>query len=251
MIFLLKQKRFNIFKIVKVVLLSVFIILLILFGLFFVYVSNYSHTKEETISAIEDTDVVINKYDGGIALGDPQSEIGFIFYPGGKVEYTAYSTLLLELAKQDIFCVIVKMPFNLAVFQSEAAKQVIEEYPEIKQWYIGGHSLGGAMAAAYAAKHPDQLEGLILLAAYATSSLKDTDLRVLSLYGSEDKVLNMENFQKGKELMPTEYSEICIEGGNHAQFGDYGLQKGDGNAYIEASEQRNIAADAIIEFINQ
>ena len=105
------------------------------------------------------------------------------------MEHTAYAPLMKELAEKDILCVLVKMPFHLAVFDINAADGIREQFPEIKSWYIGGHSLGGSMAASYVSKHTEDFEGLVLLAAYSTEDLSDSGLKVLSVYGSEDGVL--------------------------------------------------------------
>ena len=101
------------------------------------------------------------------AFGSNALDTGIIFYPGGKVEYTAYSPLMQGFAKEGYFCALVKMPFGLAVFDTNAAKDVKEAHPEITHWIIGGHSLGGAMAAKYAAI--SDFDGLFLLAAYTTT----------------------------------------------------------------------------------
>ena len=117
---------------------------------------------------------------------------------------------------------------------------------EYDHWYLAGHSLGGAMAASYASGHLESLNGLALLAAYPTKSLKSDSFSVLSIYGSEDGVLNMEKVEKGKSQMPADYTEICIEGGNHARFGNYGEQKGDHTAEISREEQQKQTVDAIL-----
>lgn len=105
------------------------------------------------------------------------------------------------------------------------------------------------MAASYTAKHLDSLNGLVLLAAYPTKSLQEGDLAVLSVYGSEDQVLNMEKMKEGRSYMPEDYTEICVEGGNHAQFGNYGFQDGDGNALISAEEQQTRTIQNILQMI--
>ena len=116
-------------------------------------------------------------------------------------------------------------------------------------WYLSGHSLGGAMAAAYASEHLESFNGLVFLAAYPTKSLKSDSFSVLSLYGSEDGVLNMEKVEEGRAYMPVDYAEVCIEGGNHAQFGDYGEQKKDHAAQISREEQQKQTVDAILKMI--
>jgi hypothetical protein len=169
-----------------------------------------------------------------------KTDAGIIFYPGAKVEYTSYLPLLQRLQQKGYLCVLVKMPFNLAFLDKNAADAVYSKYPEIKHWYLAGHSLGGAMASSYLSEHPSNADGLILLGAYVYGNVpvKET----LVLYGSEDKVLDHKKLSGGED-------EVDIAGGNHAQFGNYGAQKGDGTAAISAEEQQKIAADKIRDFI--
>ena len=136
---------------------------------------------------------------------------GFIFYPGGKVEISAYEPLMQACAAQDILCVLVSMPFHLAVFDKNAADGIQEQYPQIDSWYIGGHSLGGAMAASYVSKHADSFDGLILLGAYSTADISETALRVLSVYGSEDGVLNRSKYEKNKSNLPENFKKSRLQ----------------------------------------
>lgn len=165
------------------------------------------------------------------------------------MEETAYAPLLHLLAAQGMDVCLVKMPFRLAVFAAGKANEVILQY-DYAHWYIGGHSLGGAMAAYYAAGHPSQLTGVILLAAYPTKQLADS-LRTVSVYGSADGVLNMEKLAEGDLYMPEEYTKCLIEGGNHAQFGNYGKQRGDGNATVPAGEQRSETVRLILQCVKR
>lgn len=176
------------------------------------------------------------------------AKVGLIFYPGGKVEYTAYTPLMNALASNGILCVLVEMPFHLAVLDSDAAAGIQAQYPEIETWYIGGHSLGGSMAAAYLSDCEDTFAGLILLGSYAAADLSDTDLSVLSIYGSEDMVLNKENYEKNKINLPEDFTEIVLDGGCHAYFGMYGPQEGDGTPAITNEEQIKMTSDAICAF---
>ena len=196
----------------------------------------------------DDSIVEIEENDYGLYMDGPGDERALIFYPGAKVEYTAYVPLLWQLAEKGVDVFLIKMPCNLAFLGQNKAEDVMRKY-EYEKWYLGGHSLGGAMAASYAAKHMDDLEGMILLAAYSTKDLREDDFSVVSLYGSEDGVLNMDKIEKGRSNMPKNYTEICIEGGNHAQFGNYGVQKGDGAASISREEQQNQAVEAIYKMI--
>lgn len=238
-------------KSLRVILISLLILLLVGTGVTVIYLADYSKASSEAIAVMADSSISITTFDGGVAFGDQDSQTGFIFYPGGKVEYTAYAPLLQKVAQGGIFCVIPEMPFNLAVLDSKAAEKVMDQFPGIETWYIGGHSLGGAMAADYAAKNPTKFAGVILLAAYSISDISESGLQVLLMYGSEDRVLNMERYKEGLSYLPDDYTEFIIDGGNHAQFGDYGLQDGDGTAAIAPMEQWNEASETILEYIKK
>lgn len=216
-----------------------------------VYLNDYDHADTTAIAAYETSVDISQKIndDNTICYFTDNAKTGFIFYPGGKVEYTAYEPLMKACAAKDIFCVLVKMPFNLAVFDVDAAKGIQEKYPNIEKWYIGGHSLGGSMAASYLGKHTDEYEGLVLLGSYSTTDLSESSLRVLSVYGSEDQVLNHEKYEENQSNLPDDFSEVLIEGGCHAYFGMYGKQEGDGMPTISNEEQINQTADAIIEIM--
>ncbi len=213
------------------------------------YISDYYHTDENVQVYLQKKDSVsILEMPDGLYLDGPGDDAAVIFYPGAKVEYTAYLPLLSDLAERGIDCFLIKMPCNLAFFGQNKAKKIMDSY-EYDHWYLSGHSLGGAMAASYASGHLESLNGLVLLAAYPTKSLKSDSFFVLSIYGSEDGVLNMEKMEEGKSQTPADYTEICIEGGNHAQFGNYGEQKGDYSAGISREEQQKQTVDAILDLM--
>ena len=178
-----------------------------------------------------------------------KAKAGFIFYPGGKVEYNAYEPLLAKLADNGIACFLVKMPFNLAVFNINAAEKILNQFSEIDTWFIGGHSLGGSMSASFLGKNQDDIKGLILLAAYSTVDFSNSDVKILSIFGSEDRVLNLEKYAEYKPNLSKNTREFVIEGGNHAGFGFYGKQKGDGPATISSQEQIEKTAELIAEFV--
>ncbi len=217
----------------------------------FLYVNDYY--KADTI-AIEAVSIPENVsrivLEGEAVVYSPENPVaGFIFYPGGKVEHTAYEPLMKACAEKNILCVLVKMPCNLAVLDMNAADGIRELFPEIESWYIGGHSLGGSMAASYIGKHTEAFDGLILLGAYSTSDLSSTDLNILSVYGSPDNVMNPQKYEKYKSNLGDNFSEFIIKGGNHAYFGMYGEQKGDGAADIENLEQIFITAEKICDIM--
>ena len=233
-----------------VILIVILVAVCVLAGGSFGYIHDYYHA-ENASAALEDTDTVSGLGTAsGYMFDGPGQDTALIFYPGAKVEDIAYAPLLKQLAASGVDCFLVKMPGNLAIFGKDRAGNVLDEFgDDYKNWYLAGHSLGGAMAAEYAAKNAERLQGLIFLAAYSTKDLSDTDLRVLSLYGSEDQVLNKDKVVQGRELMPESYTEHEITGGNHAQFGDYGAQKGDGTATISAEEQQQETVQQILELM--
>jgi len=232
-------------------LTSATLALLLIIGGCALYVSDYYSADLDAIQAFSTENNVTKTIvsEKIITYGQSDSQLGFIFYPGGKVEHTSYEPLMMELASDGVFCILLKMPFNLAVLDVNAAEAVIDAYPDIDKWYIGGHSLGGSMAASYVAGNIEKFDGIVLLGSYSAADLSDSTLDVLSLYGSEDLVLNREKYEKYKKNMPSDFSEIEIERGCHAYFGMYGQQKGDGDATLSPDEQIRLSADHISEFI--
>lgn len=172
--------------------------------------------------------------------------VGVIFYPGGLVDAAAYAPLMQRLSDRGMLAVIVPMPLELAVFGVNRADGVIDAYPKVRRWIVGGHSLGGAMAAEYAHGHTDKVAGLALLAAYPAEStdMSKDPLAVVSVFGSNDGVAG-DVFEGSLKRLPPDAKLIEIEGGNHARFGEYGPQAGDGTATIPAGEQQRRTADAI------
>lgn len=225
-------------------------LILIAVGGFLIYASDY-YEADETIQDIIDSDDDILRTDNALIFKAEATDTGVIFYPGAKVEYTAYVPLMEEIKGWGITCVLIEMPYNLAIFNSDAADQYIEDMTEISSWYIGGHSLGGAFAARYAASNTDKVDGLIMCAAYETKDISNTDLNVLSIYGSEDGVLNMDKYEDNKKNLPADYTEVIIDGGNHGYFGNYGEQDGDGTATVTREYQQSLTSDEINTLIHE
>lgn len=217
-----------------------------------VYLGDYYHADAAAFAAISDpgSAVAVEQTPGEQIAFVPEHPVaGLVFYPGGKVQYEAYAPLLEQCAARGILCVLLHMPGNIAVLDANAADGVREQYPGVTDWYLGGHSLGGAMAASYAQKHPDEWKGLILLAAYSTGDLSASGLRVLTVRGTEDGVLNAEKYESLRANLPADCTETVIEGGCHAYFGSYGAQSGDGVPTVSPEEQQARTADAIAAFI--
>lgn len=235
----------------KNILLAILGILIILTGGAFAYFSDSYAPTSEALSALSSTELVEvvseDKYQSFLPKEEAGKK-GLIFYQGGKVEAEAYAPLMQELAEKGIPSYLVNMPFNLAVFDISAADAVINGESNVEDWYLAGHSLGGAMASSYAKNNADQLTGLILLASYSAVDLTETNLPTLMIYGTADEVMNREKYEENRSLA-SNIEELVLEGGNHAQFGEYGKQAGDGAPTMSASEQLAQTVEAIIQFI--
>lgn len=181
-----------------------------------------------------------------------QPDTGLILYPGGRVDPRAYAPTARQVAEQGYLVILVDMPLNLAVLNPGAAEKVIAAYPEIQNWVIGGHSLGGAMAANYAINHLQQVKGLVLWAAYPASSddLSSSDLRVVSIFGSLDGLATGEKIEASRPLLPADTAWVSIDGGNHAQFGWYGSQAGDNAAALSRSDQQAQVLSATLALLD-
>lgn len=211
---------------------------LFLCGVCWAYAADYYHADDAAVAAMSPTaDVAVERKENTLAFVPEDAETGLIFYPGGKVEYIAYAPLMRALADNGVLGVLVRMPLNLAVLDVNAADGIPEQYPQIEHWYISGHSLGGSMAASHAAKNASAYDGLVLLASYSTADLSTSGLSVISIFGSEDGVLNMEKYAEYMRNLPAAFEEHIIEGGCHAGFGSYGTQDGDGVPTITGEAQ--------------
>ena len=214
------------------------------------YLNTGYDADEEAIAAFSPSQAVLTwEVDGNLAYVPKEPEAGLVFYPGGKVDHLAYEPLMKALAAENILCVLVEMPFDLAVFNMDGADGVSLQFPDVDSWYLAGHSLGGAMAGSYLAENAGVFDGLILLGAYSTADLSAMDLEVLSLYGSEDFVLNKDKYEENLKNLPEGFTEVILEGGCHAGFGMYGPQSGDGSPTITAEEQIQKTAALIADFI--
>ncbi|MGL6107133.1 alpha/beta hydrolase [Romboutsia sp.] len=174
---------------------------------------------------------------------------GLILYPGAKVDVKAYAPLAKEIAESGYQVVLVEMPLNFAMISPNKAEEVIEKYPNIQTWAIGGHSLGGVSASKFAIENT-KIDGVVLLASYPMGDeLKALGKKTISIWGSKDGVLNFTNLIESKAKLPFDTTYVEIEGGNHAQFGDYGKQKGDHDAIISQQNQLDITSRNIVKFL--
>ena len=229
----------------KLLLLLIICVLIGGIGGITAYVNSGYVPLEWAKTALEsDEKVTIEEKEGAVVFIPEKPKEALIFYPGGLVDHKAYAPLMRSYAEEGMLCILLEMPLDLAVLDMNAAEDYRELFSEISDWYVGGHSLGGAMAASYLEEHTAEYKGLILCAAYSTVDYSESDLEVISMYGSKDLVLNAEKYEECRENLPSEYKELIIEGGNHAFFGNYGQQEGDGEAEITNESQ----IEAAVEF---
>jgi hypothetical protein len=174
---------------------------------------------------------------------------GLILYPGGRVDPAGYAPAALEIAKAGFLVVIVAMPFHLAVLEIDAATRVIERHPEIRRWSIGGHSLGGSMAAEYAARQSHAISGLVLWASYSATDLSALRLKALVVYGSLDAGASRMTSGESLANLPASPTVVEIEGGNHEQMGWYTGQPNDPAATISRVEQQSQLVRATVDFL--
>lgn len=242
-------RRRRIWRIVGIAA-GVVLALLLVAGIgFYLWASNAAQPMPEALAALKSDDTVTVTQGEWTefrpALGTPTT--GFIFYPGGKVDYRAYAPPLRTLAEQGYLTAVTPMPLNLAIFDPERAGRVIAAHPEIKHWVVGGHSLGGTAAAIYADRHPAAVDGIVFWASYpadGNSLAEQAGLQVASVSGTLDGLATPAKIEASKRLLPADAEFVPIEGGNHAQFGWYGPQSGDNPATISREEQQRQAIEA-------
>ncbi|HMK54159.1 MAG TPA: alpha/beta hydrolase [Methanobacteriaceae archaeon] len=236
----------------KFVLTILLAIVLIGAVYFLCYVSDYYRADNTALAALNSTSAYnVNDTDDFVTFTPTknQSKTGVIIYPGAKVEAESYSVMASKLAVNGYTTIIVKMPFNLAFFGTNKADIVIANHPEITSWVIAGHSLGGVFASDYAVNHPDKIKGVIYFAAYPSANASNATFKALSIRGSQDALTTSEDISKNRNKFPSNTTFVIIEGGNHFNFGNYGVQAGDNNSTITREEQQNQVITAILEFL--
>ncbi len=247
----MKQRKSLKFKIFT----AIAIFLIVVIGGFFIYVSSYYKSGSLALNSLKSDSIVkVEVQENEDIVFKPVSnnkKIGFIFYPGAKVEASAYAPIAREIASNGYTVVIAKMRFNLAILSPNKADNIIKEYKDINTWVIGGHSLGGVMASDYALKN-DKVKGLVLLASYPQdkTDLRSSNVKVISLWGSNDKVADLNKVKDAKSIMPSGSEFIEIKDGNHGGFGDYGHQSGDGEALITNKQQMKDTSKYIINLLD-
>jgi len=236
-------------KLIGIIVLAIFLIAIAGFA---IYVSDYYHADSTALAALQSTESysVVNTDDSiTFTPKGNKSATGIIIYPGAKVQAESYSTLASKLASNGYTTIIAKMPFNLAFFGVNKADDIIYSHEEIMSWVIMGHSLGGVFASEYALNHQDKVKGVIYLAAYPSSNSSNATFKALSIRGSLDGFTTSKDISDNFNKFPANTTFITILGGNHYNFGDYGVQAGDNNSTITREEQQNKTISYILEFL--
>lgn len=229
----------------KKIKIAIVIVLVLILGYGIFYLTDYYHAEKTATDLLNGTsNVSVVKTSNGLFLDGKGNDSAVIFYPGAKVEYTSYLPMLMDLASRGTDCYLVEMPFNIAFFGQNIADSIMNN-SSYDHYFIAGHSLGGVVASAYV-NATNNTDGVILLATYPTEKISKP---VLSIYGTNDNVLNKEKYDVAKPLIKGNFTEVIIKGGNHAQYAYYGNQSGDGKANITAENQQNQTVNAIINFI--
>lgn len=175
---------------------------------------------------------------------------GLIFYPGARVPAEAYAPLARQVAAEGYLVVIVKPPINLSILNINQAAPVIEHFSAVDQWVVAGHSMGGAVATIFAENQPEHVAGVALLAAYPPDdALLDNDIPVVSIYGTQDGIATLDEIDASRADLPADTQFVAIEGGNHAQFGYYGIQNGDNPADIPHDQQISQTANSLLNLL--
>jgi pimeloyl-ACP methyl ester carboxylesterase len=231
----------------------VVVVLVIIIGGFILWGETPAKPMPEALTALQ-PDALVGVTTGKWLIFEPVNslpETGFIIYPGGRVDYRAYAPAAHQIAAQGYLVVIIHVPLNLAVLDPAVASSVIAAYPQIKHWAVGGHSLGGTMAANFVHAHPGVVQGLVLWASYPAGrdNLSASAVKVLSISGMLDGLSTPAKIEASRPLLPAGTTFVPIQGGDHAQFGWYGPQSGDNPATISRADQQSQIVQATLDFL--
>lgn len=245
-------------KIVPLVSFTLLILFVILAISFVIWANNPLKATTVAKSFLKSTDTVsVEILKNGDIIFTPVEyksfgngkKVGIVFYPGGRVEHSAYAQLAYLLAEKGTKVIVLKVPFNFAFLRVNGADDYVKQDKNI-DWFVSGHSLGGAFASEYVRKNPQSVKGLILLASYPVKNMSNLNIPTLLIAGTKD-ILPIETFERKRKMFPKDTLIIYINGANHAQFGDYGFQKGDGKADISGEEQKRTTITIMFDFISK
>ncbi len=244
-------------RILTLAALALLALVLVGAGGFAWYVNDYARPLPEALTVLKSDELVSFYEKNAWLIFQPTSQgdtfkpptTGLILYPGGKVDYRAYAPLARDIASHGYLVIIPSVPFHLAFFDAQVAGRIISAFPEIQHWAIAGHSLGGVAASQFVSAHPEQIQAIAFYASYPAGDLRNYAGRVLVLYGTNDQIVRAQQIEQSKLNVPATTQYIALDGGNHAQFGYYGEQGGDGMATISRAEQQKQIVDATVKLL--
>ena len=242
-------------RIFRRIVTTLLLIAILVCGGFVAWANTPARPGAEAFAALRGTDrVKVSRDAAGRLLFEPvgtHNGVGLVLYPGARIDPRSYAPVAVMIAERGSVVVVPPMLFNLAVLSPAKAADIIAGYQGVRVWVVGGHSLGGAMAARFARLNPKTVTGLVLWAAYpsSTDSLAGSSLAVLSVTGTRDGLATPAKIMAARTLLPASTTYRPIEGGNHAQFGAYGRQMGDNAATIAPQEQWARVAQATADFL--
>ncbi|MHA6526028.1 alpha/beta hydrolase [Tessaracoccus sp. G1721] len=194
--------------------------------------------------------VVVTSDAGAIRLAPTAGadDTGVAFIPGALVDPRAYIPLLAPLAEAGHPVYIANPPLGIAFLAPGVAAGASQAFPDVTQWVMSGHSLGGVVASSQADSGGEA--GLILLASYPLGDLSTSELPVLSISGSNDMLTTPDDVEASRATLPGDATFVVIDGGVHAFFGDYGPQAGDGTPEVSREAAQGTTVAAMLSFLD-
>ena len=217
-----------------------------------IWVLTPAQPESQALAALEPGPEMAVGVDPWIAFRPNQARAtGFVLYPGARVEPQVYAATVRPIAEEGYLAVIVPMPLNLAILAPARGQAAMQAFPHIEHWVIGGHSLGGAMAARFALSHPERVDGLVLWASRPAGGddLSRLTIPTTSIYGSDDALVSPETIAASRAVLPAGTTFVEIAGGNHAQFGRYPPQPGSCPAAISPDQQQDLVVQATLALL--
>jgi len=209
----------------------------------------------EALTALESDGLVSVTEEPWLTFSPAQSapSVGFIFYPGGRIDPRGYAPLMRTIASNGYLIIVPTMPLNMAPFNANVADDIMAYHPEITHWIIGGHSVGGTMAAQYTHNHPEIINGLIIWASYPanTADLSELSIPVTLIYGSLDPRVNASSIAERESLLPPDCHYVQIKGGDHHQFGAYKITLDEHYATISEEDQHKQIVESTLALLSK
>ncbi len=243
-----------------IIFLSICLLFTLIIGSFWQWTKTYatpSNTANTVLSTLPNSVSFSTTHDNEWLVFFPTTNKktqGIILYPGARVTSYAYSQIASTLASEGYPVIIPQMPFNLALFHGNVYQDIITHFPTVKNWVLGGHSLGGASASMQidpinTSLSSETINGLFFLGAYPTADFSTTNFPMLNIWASNDGLVNEQKRADALSKFSTQTTQVMIDGGNHAQFGLYGPQTDDGIATISAEQQQIIIVEAFLQWL--